>query len=247
MCLTFHPHRLEAPCFVAASPELREKLIAEVKKARGRAKGVLSTERLGLAAQPRVIGFEDGVIIPPDEFPLGTRPRADPRRGGRAGAAARHRARDRRARRLLRQADDRDARSTSRSCSSRPGVLPHGSVKEYFDEVSHGLVDHHRRRSSGRTGCRSTMAWYANGNFGIGRSSGDHTRPQHGPGRRGRRRPDVNFAPYDNDGNGFVDAFIVVHAGAGGEQTGDSGDIWSHKWVLPAASTSPTRPRSSPT
>jgi immune inhibitor A len=45
----------------------------------------------------------------------------------------------------------------------------------------------------------------------------------------------VNFRPYDNDGNGYVDAFIVVHAGPGAEVTGNAGDIWSHKWVLPAA------------
>jgi immune inhibitor A len=44
--------------------------------------------------------------------------------------------------------------------------------------------------------------------------------------------PTVNFSPYDNNGDGFVDAFIVIHAGAGGEVTGNSGDIWSHKWVL---------------
>jgi immune inhibitor A len=44
--------------------------------------------------------------------------------------------------------------------------------------------------------------------------------------------PHVNFKPYDNDGNGYVDAFIVIHAGAGGEVTGDSNDIWSHKWTL---------------
>ena len=44
----------------------------------------------------------------------------------------------------------------------------------------------------------------------------------------------MNFAPYDNDGNGYVDAFIVVHAGAGGEVTGDADDIWSHKWNLPS-------------
>ena len=25
--------------------------------------------------------------------------------------------------------------------------------------------------------------------------------------------PTVDFGPYDNDGNGFVDAFIVIHAG----------------------------------
>ena len=58
--------------------------------------------------------------------------------------------------------------------------------------------------------------------------------------------PDVDFAPYDNDGNGFVDAFIVVHAGRGAEETGAAADIWSHKWVLPAERTS-TAPRSTPT
>jgi immune inhibitor A len=44
--------------------------------------------------------------------------------------------------------------------------------------------------------------------------------------------PTVDFTPYDNDGNGFVDAFIMIHAGAGGEVTGSSDDIWSHKWTL---------------
>jgi len=44
---------------------------------------------------------------------------------------------------------------------------------------------------------------------------------------------DVDFGPYDNAGNGYVDAFVVVHAGRGGEATGQPGDIWSHKWVLP--------------
>src|SRR4029077_10126539 len=37
----------------------------------------------------------------------------------------------------------------------------------------------------------------------------------------------------DNDGNGYVDAFIVVHPGGGGEQTGNAGDLWSHKWGPP--------------
>jgi immune inhibitor A len=38
---------------------------------------------------------------------------------------------------------------------------------------------------------------------------------------------------YDNDGNGFVDAFIVVHAGRGAEETGNTENIWSLKWQLP--------------
>ena len=43
----------------------------------------------------------------------------------------------------------------------------------------------------------------------------------------------LDFTSYDNDGDGFVDAYVIVHAGSGAEQTGSSGDIWSHKWVLP--------------
>jgi immune inhibitor A len=45
----------------------------------------------------------------------------------------------------------------------------------------------------------------------------------------------VNYANYDNDSDGYVDAFIVIHAGQGAEVTGNNHDIWSHKWVLPSA------------
>jgi M6 family metalloprotease-like protein len=41
----------------------------------------------------------------------------------------------------------------------------------------------------------------------------------------------VNFADYDTDGNGFVDALFVVHAGPGAEETGSGWNIWSHRWV----------------
>jgi len=37
----------------------------------------------------------------------------------------------------------------------------------------------------------------------------------------------VDFSRYDNDGDGFVDYLILIHAGSGGEYTGDNNDIWS--------------------
>lgn len=59
----------------------------------------------------------------------------------------------------------------------------------------------------------------------------------------------INFAPYDNDGNGYVgipsnfefprnlptqvDAFVVVHAGGDASETGSPNDIWSLKWNIP--------------
>jgi immune inhibitor A len=43
----------------------------------------------------------------------------------------------------------------------------------------------------------------------------------------------VDLGPYDNDHNGFVDAYVVVHSGRGAEESGAPTDVWSHKWVLP--------------
>lgn len=39
---------------------------------------------------------------------------------------------------------------------------------------------------------------------------------------------DINFAQYDLDGDGIVNHVIIVHAGYGQEDTGDTDNIWSH-------------------
>ena len=114
------------------------------------------------------------------------------------------------------------------------GLLPHGSVKEYYREVTGNLVDI-VGEVAGPFTLPQTLAWYANNNFGIGRPSGEARANIMARDAAVAANPQVNYGLYDNDGNGFVDAFIVVHAGQGGEQTGNSGDIWSHKWTLPSA------------
>ena len=45
----------------------------------------------------------------------------------------------------------------------------------------------------------------------------------------------VNFAPYDNDGDGKVDIVMVIHAGRGEESSSSDNDIWSHAWDLYSA------------
>jgi immune inhibitor A len=42
----------------------------------------------------------------------------------------------------------------------------------------------------------------------------------------------VNFAQYDTDGDSYVDALFVVHAGPGAEYSGSTNDIWSHAWGI---------------
>ena len=45
----------------------------------------------------------------------------------------------------------------------------------------------------------------------------------------------LNFANYDGNHDGFVDALFLTHAGGGAEGSGDTTQIWSHAWSLPSA------------
>ena len=42
----------------------------------------------------------------------------------------------------------------------------------------------------------------------------------------------IDYSQYDNDGDGYVDAVVLIHPGQGGEVSGNSQDIWSHRWSL---------------
>ena len=57
----------------------------------------------------------------------------------------------------------------------------------------------------------------------------------------------INFANYDNDGDGEVDCIHIIYAGFGSEASGaTAGDIWAHKWEIDAVwggHTTPTAPQ----
>ena len=187
-------------------------------------------------------GYNDGLIVPGTDFPLGT-----PLRVAQRGALERAPLRGN-VRVIVVLVDFSDAPMTAtphhfEDLFFSTGKLPHGSVREYFKEVSGGLITI-TGEVVGPYRLPRTLATYAGGGSGTDNPA---------PNARTMARDaavladaDVDFGPYDNDGNGFVDAFIVVHAGRGGEETATPNDIWSHKWVLPAARSTPTAPRSSP-
>lgn len=213
-------------CLVAPHPDLRERINRELASIRSRGDSVIGP--LAHASEPRRPGFNDGLIIPPDLFPLGT-----PLDTIRDAAA--HRAPLRGALRVivvLVDFTDKHMTATTqhyRDLFFSTGVIPTRSVREYYTEVTHGLIDI-QGDVVGPFRMPLTLAQYAHGASGIGGAT---------PNAQTLARDaaiaadlQVNFDPYDNDGNGFVDAFIVIHAGSGGEVTGSANDIWSHKWVI---------------
>lgn len=214
-------------CAVAPHPDLQAKIKAELEGLKAGASD-LTRASLGLRQIPRV-GFNDGLTVPGDTLPLGTPPSV-------ARAVALDRAPLRgNVRVIVVLADFSDLQMAAtqqhfRDLFFSTGVLPNGSVRDYFTEVTNGLVTL-TGDVVGPLRLPRTLAAYANGASGTG---GSHPNAQDmALDAAVAANPLVNFAPFDNDGNGFVDAFIVIHAGPGAEVTGSAGHIWSHKWVLP--------------
>ena len=213
-------------CAVAPAPELREQIKIAVAEAQA-VQGLPSNLSVS-AAEPNVYGLNDGAIFPPDSFPFGTSPSVI-----RSAAAERAPLRGT-LRVIVVLVDFSDKAMTQTQSHFRDlffsiGVIPTKSVREYYSEVTNGAIDI-QGDVVGPLRLPQTLAAYAHGASGMGPAL---------PNAQTMARdallaadPAVNFDPYDNDGNGFVDAFIVIHAGPGGEVTGQSGDIWSHKWVL---------------
>ena len=213
-------------CLVAPSPQLRTR-IRERLRSVGAALDIVPGGRLAVRSQNRP-GFNDGMIVPGSEFPLDT-----PLRVVRSAAADRAPLRGN-VRVIVVLVDFSDAPMTRSADQFRDlffstGKIATGSVCEYFKEVSNSLINI-TGEVVGPYRLPRTLAVYAGGGSGV-----DNPEPNARTMARDAAElanADVDFGTYDNDGNGFVDAFIVVHAGPGGEETGNAGHIWSHKWVL---------------
>ena len=113
-------------------------------------------------------------------------------------------------------------------------VAGRGSVRDYFSEVSYGTVDIvtvNLPSSIGWKRAPQTYDYYTWGNYCL-----DAPYP-HNCQKLAEDIVDavngvVDFSNYDNDGDGYAEPIMLIHAGQGAEFTGDSGDIWSHSWSL---------------
>ncbi|MDQ7993910.1 MAG: M6 family metalloprotease domain-containing protein, partial [Propionicimonas sp.] len=227
--LAVRAHHLDDLCVVSPAPDVKDKLVEQFDRLRNRASALVG-RNLSLAG-PDHVGLNDGLIYPGTYYPVGTTAavaqRAALERAPLSGAV--------RVAVVLVDFSDKTMAATVASRFQElffsTGVLAHGSVKEYFADVSGGRIDI-QGEVIGPYRMPQTMAAYAGSDNGLQPAT---------PNARTLANdaltaadPHLNLAPYDNDGNGYVDAFIVVHAGRGAEETGAAADIWSHKWVLPS-------------
>jgi immune inhibitor A len=116
------------------------------------------------------------------------------------------------------------------------GTYATGSLKDFYWEASYhkltvtGDISGQGGATNGWYRAPKPYSYYTNNNYGGG------SYPQNAQklveDLVDLANPFVNFANYDNDGDGIVDALFIVHAGPGAEVTGNKNHIWSHKWAI---------------
>lgn len=118
---------------------------------------------------------------------------------------------------------------------STGGVNPTGSMTEYYLENSYGkfLIKGDVR---GWYPMPQLYSYYVNEQGGIGTVFPHNSRGLTYDAIDIADQLGVDFSIYDTYGNngpdGEIDGLLIVHAGPGGERTGDLSDMYSHKWDL---------------
>jgi len=103
-----------------------------------------------------------------------------------------------------------------------------GSVKDYYKENSYNQLDL-TVTVAGPYTAANNMVYYG-GNDG----DGNDLRPDALVSEAvTKANVNVNYADFDNDGNGYVDGVYVIYAGYGEEAGGSTNAIWAHAWEIP--------------
>jgi immune inhibitor A len=135
-------------------------------------------------------------------------------------------------------ADDYSVGLYQQMLFSTDRTFPTGSMRDYFRDVSAWSAE----PAHGIDVTGEVHGWFRMPqplNYYTDSSSGmEGTFPRNAQGMArdavlAAKAAGVSFDDYDALNEGIVTALFIIHAGAGAEQSGSRGDIWSHKWVIP--------------
>lgn len=116
------------------------------------------------------------------------------------------------------------------SILSTVGVVPTGSMRDYYREVSLQQFDFDSICVTRWYTAPHPYSYYTNNQSGLG--AFPNNAQQMAEDAVALADPDVDFSRFDGDGDGVVDGLFIVHAGPGAEETDLLTDIYSHKWNL---------------
>lgn len=108
-----------------------------------------------------------------------------------------------------------------------------GTMRDFWDEATYGnltVITFDLPSALGWKRAPHTYDYYVDGQNGFGWYP--HNAQKLAEDAVILADPFVDFSDYDNDGDGYVDALFIIHAGPGAEFTGSDDDIWSHKWEM---------------
>jgi immune inhibitor A len=106
------------------------------------------------------------------------------------------------------------------------------SMKEYYKEVSYSrYVPHGEIHGWYRAPNPST--YYTDKQNGFGKYPNSAERLVEDVVEIASNDPNIDWASFDNNNNGYIDNLIVVHSGAEAAWTGDINDFWAHVWIIP--------------
>ena len=114
------------------------------------------------------------------------------------------------------------------------GMYSTGSLRDYYWETSYRRLNVTGDVSGGNNGwyrAPNSYSYYTNKGYGFGIYPKNATKLVEDIVDLASNY--VNFAQYDNDRDGEVDALFIVHAGPGAEITGNLDNIWSHMSFIP--------------
>lgn len=217
----------EERCLVAPAPEIRARMLQryhEIKASMAETPEHSFLRQVLRPVERRSVGFNDGVVRPPSTFSPGLslfrqlQERAPLR--GTVNV-------------VVIMIDFSDKKFTAAQTKEHYAKLwfenNTNSVRDYYRDVSNGAVTI-TGEVAGPYRMPKPISYYANGENGTGDSTPNAQVMALDAAKLADAK--VNFKKYDNDGDGIVDAFVIIHAGTGAERTGQPNDIWSHKWVL---------------